>query len=287
MVLAFNIFPLLAAQSSILDAPMRVGLVVLLAGLVCDTVAIVRFAPSRQLRVSPKLWGLRELMIATAALLGVTVLTNAVYAVIALVTHRGIETLAPVILPVELVLRLAALAGFIVFFRRRHLPVAASLGLDATAPVAALGWGVVFGLGSLPPVGAILAASETVCRRLGFEPSEQPIAELFATTDSAAMVVLLTVFAVVIAPVFEEFFFRGFAYPALKQRIGTRRALLIVSAAFAASHLHAPSFVPLFVLALGLGLAYELTGSLLSSIAMHAVFNSVMVAHLFYQRAHT
>ena len=150
-----------------------------------------------------------------------------------------------------------------------------------------MGWGVVFGLGSLPPVGAMLAASEAVCRRLGFEPSDQPIAELFAGTDSTMMVIALTLFALVVAPAFEEFFFRGFAYPALKQRFGTVRALAIVSAAFAASHLHAPSFVPLFVLAIGLGLAYELTGSLLCPVTMHAVFNGVMVARLFYERIHS
>ena len=96
----------------------------------------------------------------------------------------------------------------------------------------------------------------------------------------------LTLFALVVAPVFEEFFFRGFAYPALKEHLGSVRALVIVSAAFAASHLHGPSFVPLFVLALGLGLAYELTGTLLTPITMHAVFNSTMIVQLFYQRAH-
>jgi membrane protease YdiL (CAAX protease family) len=62
--------------------------------------------------------------------------------------------------------------------------------------------------------------------------------------------------------------------------------LVIVSAAFAVSHWHGPSLLPLFVLALGFGLAYELTGSLLAPIIMHAFFNSTMIIQLFYQRAH-
>ena len=71
--------------------------------------------------------------------------------------------------------------------------------------------------------------------------------------------VLIAVFAIVVAPVFEEFFFRGFAYPVLKQRWGTLGALLVVSAVFAVIHFHLPSLGPLFALAVGLGLAYELT----------------------------
>jgi membrane protease YdiL (CAAX protease family) len=60
--------------------------------------------------------------------------------------------------------------------------------------------------------------------------------------------------------------------------------MLIVSAIFALSHAHLPSLVPLFALAIGLALAYELTGSLLVPIGMHALFNAVMVAKLFIER---
>jgi membrane protease YdiL (CAAX protease family) len=53
---------------------------------------------------------------------------------------------------------------------------------------------------------------------------------------------------------------------------------------FAASHMHLPSVAPLFVFALGLGLSYELTGSLLVPITMHALFNAVMVIQLIFER---
>ena len=98
---------------------------------------------------------------------------------------------------------------------------------------------------------------------------------------------LIVGFAVAVAPVFEEFFFRGFAYPALKQRWGTWRALTMVSVVFAAIHFHVPSMGPLFALAVGLGLAYESTGSLLAPITMHALFNATNVAMLLYVRAHS
>jgi len=99
--------------------------------------------------------------------------------------------------------------------------------------------------------------------------------------------VLVSLFAVIVAPVFEELFFRGFVYPVLKQRWGTWKALATVSAIFAVIHQHVPSMGPLFTLALGLGLAYELTGSLLAPIAVHALFNTMNVAVLLYVRAHS
>jgi membrane protease YdiL (CAAX protease family) len=75
-------------------------------------------------------------------------------------------------------------------------------------------------------------------------------------------------------------------YPALKQRFGVWRALSLVSLLFALSHAHLPSLLPLFILALGLGLAYEFTGSLLVPTGMHALFNALMVVKLIFDRAH-
>ena len=125
-----------------------------------------------------------------------------------------------------------------------------------------------------------------LCRLVGIKDEPQPISDLLASSDSMAVVVLIAAFAVVVAPVFEEFFFRGFAYPTLKQRWGTWRGLLVVSALFTVIHFHVPSMGPLFTLAIGLGLAYELTGSLLAPITMHALFNATNVAMVLYIRAH-
>ncbi len=79
--------------------------------------------------------------------------------------------------------------------------------------------------------------------------------------------------------------FRGFAYPALKQRYGMWRGLVIVSLLFAVVHFHTPSVVPLFALGMAFGLAYELTGTLLAPIIMHSLFNTANVLMLFYVRA--
>jgi uncharacterized protein len=262
-----------------------VGLV-LLAGLVCDAALFVRFLPASQLRIQRKPWGLRQLWQAAAAVLGLMLLSNVAYVLIAKVADTDLEEMMPVILPIEILVRLVILASFGIFFRLHRVAISQALGLGSTRPRTAVGLGVAFGLASLPPVGAIMFATDGFCRLFGIQPTEQPITELFMNTNSRLVLTSVTLFALIIAPVFEEFLFRGFAYPALKARLGSVSALVIVSAAFAGSHFHGPSFLPLFVLALGLGLAYELTGTLLTPIIMHAVFNSTMIIQLFYQRAH-
>ena len=93
----------------------------------------------------------------------------------------------------------------------------------------------------------------------------------------AAFLVALAV--IVVAPVTEEFFFRGFFYRALRTRLRVWAAALIDGLVFGALHFQGPnSAVILPVIAVfGVGqcLVYERTGSLFAVIAIHAAFNSV------------
>ena len=81
-------------------------------------------------------------------------------------------------------------------------------------------------------------------------------------------------FAVVIAPVAEEFIFRGVLYPFVKQLGSPRYAFFGINAIFALIHLDAATLVPLFVLALALTWLYERTDNLLAPITAHSLFNA-------------
>ena len=264
------------------------GTILVVLGLICDVIILRRFLPVWQLRIPPKPWGLRVLAGTMLVLAGLLVISNGLYWLLALLLrqHRNLQHLLTFILPMELLLRVGVLAGFAAYFRSRRINLRQAIGLDVLAPGPAAGWGVAFCLASLPPVGAFSFVTTAVYRLLHLEISEQPIIEMFLHTHSAFLLVVLLLFAISVAPVFEEFLFRGFAYPVLKQRFGFWPALLIVSLIFALSHFHGPSFLPLFVFSLGLCLAYELTGSLLAPITMHALFNAIMTLQIFYQRAH-
>jgi membrane protease YdiL (CAAX protease family) len=84
-------------------------------------------------------------------------------------------------------------------------------------------------------------------------------------------------------PVVEEVFFRGYFYVVAKKFFGGIASAIFVSALFAAVHFNLASFPALFILALCLTLAYEVTGSILVPIGMHALFNSSQLAFLAWQ----
>ena len=201
--------------------------------------------------------------------------------------HIDDDQALPWLLSIEMILRIVVLFGFVAVFRRRGIDWRQAVGLRRHSPFRAIILGGISFLATLPPLAVVFVVCTQLCRWLGIDDTPQPIADLLTTSDSVVVVGLIVVFAVAVAPMFEEFFFRGFAYPALKQRWGTWRALAIVSAVFALIHLHIPSMGPLFALAIGLGLSYELTGTLLAPITMHALFNGANVAMALYVRAHS
>ena len=94
---------------------------------------------------------------------------------------------------------------------------------------------------------------------------------------AAAFLVSLAV--IVVAPVAEEFFFRGFFYRALRTRMGVWAAALIDGLVFGALHFQGVDtaiILPVIaVFGVGLCLVYERTGSLFAVIAIHAAFNTV------------
>ncbi len=266
-------------------------------GLLGDLYLLVKFArpalANRQatnqplLKIEPKPWSLHDVLHVT----GVLVLVFGALEVIAMLVikfARVDEAVAlPWLLGMDMLLRLAVLFGFVELFRPRRIDWAVALGLRREPPLRALGLGAVFFVAVLPPLAVVFTVYSKLCHLVGIKDAPQPISDVLATSDSMIVVALIVIFAIIVAPVCEELFFRGFAYPALKQRWGIWVALTTVSAAFAVIHLHLPSLGPLFALAIGLGLSYELTGSLLAPITMHALFNAANVAVLLYVRAHS
>jgi hypothetical protein len=147
-------------------------------------------------------------------------------------------------------------------FRGPHLPRALFLALLVVIIL-------------LPVALGLQQVSAVALTKLGWHPEDQLAVTLLAGTKSWGMRVYLGVFAVVLAPVAEEFIFRGMLYPFVKQLGWPRTAWVGVSFAFALIHDDAATFVPLFVLALALTWLYEKTDNLLAPIAAHSLFNAV------------
>jgi len=122
-----------------------------------------------------------------------------------------------------------------------------------------------------------LLVTSIVYHLLGQQAEQQEMVKLYqnaAKTGDRDIVWQVIVAAVCIAPITEEILFRGYFYPVLKRFAGPLPAALGTAVLFGAIHNNALGMPGLTVLALGLTLAYEWSGSILVSIFMHAWFNA-------------
>ncbi|MFZ1074364.1 MAG: CPBP family intramembrane glutamic endopeptidase [Verrucomicrobiia bacterium] len=133
----------------------------------------------------------------------------------------------------------------------------------------------------LPVALSLQQVSVLLLGKIGVVPEEETAVMLLAGAKSWWARVYLGVFAVVIAPVAEEFIFRGVLYPFVKQLGYPRFAWIGVNFLFALIHMDAAALVPLFVLALALTWLYEKTGNLLAPIAAHSFFNAANLIVLY------
>jgi membrane protease YdiL (CAAX protease family) len=167
----------------------------------------------------------------------------------------------------------------ILFFLRQHqVGWSAAFGFHGPKLKHALLTAVGFIIVVLPVVLLLQGASIHALEKLGWPPEDQAAVKLLTDAKSWWTTLYLGVFAVVIAPVAEEFIFRGMLFPFVKQLGWPKLAWFGVSFLFALIHRNAPTFVPLFVLALALTWLYEKTDNLLAPITAHALFNAANLA---------
>jgi membrane protease YdiL (CAAX protease family) len=136
--------------------------------------------------------------------------------------------------------------------------------------------GIGFGLAFF----AIAFAIELGQSAAGFVPPEDAVVIGPGAGDVGAYLIWL-ISACIIAPVSEEFFFRGYAFYAFNKRHGLYVALFVSSLGFSAIHGSIYSLLPIFVAGIGLALAYYWTDSLVPPIVAHAVNNFIAVTLMY------
>jgi membrane protease YdiL (CAAX protease family) len=181
---------------------------------------------------------------------------------------------------VLLVLIAVALAGFL---RMRKVPVREHFGLRGHLVPRAAGWAALLLPAALPMLLVVASLTQVW---LQSEAVEQEMVKLFRDVirrgdQGAAMQIAFA--GAVLAPITEEFIFRGYFYGVFKRYAGALTSAAVTAALFAASHANLASLPALFVLALCFTVAYEATGSLLVPIGMHALFNSASLSLLYWQ----
>lgn len=143
--------------------------------------------------------------------------------------------------------------------------------------------GLIGYLAVFPPFFLVLVTLVALAHFFVYEPPPHPLIEIFLEEEKEApqVVVYSVILACVIGPFLEEIFFRGFCYPAFKKRWGVGWGLVLSAAFFGLIHQNAFAFLPIFVLGLSLAYLYEKRGTLLPSIVLHVVHNSIFVAYFF------
>jgi membrane protease YdiL (CAAX protease family) len=164
-------------------------------------------------------------------------------------------------------------AGFVlvaVFFARLggRSAMAWQFGLRPTPLWRAVGWIIWVG------VGFVLFS--LLWKAVAHPPEEKVLEQIGTGVLSAAL-------TCVVAPIGEEFLFRGYIFTALRNWRGPWTSAVITGLLFGLVHLgSAPllDLVPLAVLGFALCLLYRRTGSLYPCIALHSLNNSIAFGSL-------
>jgi membrane protease YdiL (CAAX protease family) len=202
----------------------------------------------------------------SAALFGAIVI-----GIVASATGSSIDHLPPAAQITATAFQDVALIGSaLVFARLSGRPRPWQFGLRPTRLWPALGWTVLTWFGFLL-FSAIWVAA------LGIKERDRLPDELGASSSSVALI-SVALLVCVLAPVAEEFFFRGFFFNALRAWKGPLLAAILTGLVFGGVHAGsapAPFLVPLAVLGFGLCLLYWRTGSLYPCIVLHSLNNSL------------
>jgi membrane protease YdiL (CAAX protease family) len=165
----------------------------------------------------------------------------------------------------------ACLIGAALLFARTWAtPAPAQFGLRPTRVLRGIGLAVLAWVAFYVFTAAFIAG-------FGLEPSEEDLAQELGLEGTGGLVGI-AILVTVLAPIAEEFFFRGFFFTALRNWKGLWPAAILTGAVFGAIHAGGsdPAYLaPLGVFGLLLCLLYARTGSLWPCIGLHCANNSV------------
>ena len=110
----------------------------------------------------------------------------------------------------------------------------------------------------------------------------QPIVQLLLKSNiNFVTATTLFIAVVVLAPICEEIFFRGFLFRCIYKNFSLNNSLWISSSIFACAHQHLATFLPLMFLGYLLGFSYAKTGNIFVNIGIHALFNGTNYILIF------
>ncbi|MFW6126210.1 MAG: CPBP family intramembrane glutamic endopeptidase [Chloroflexota bacterium] len=115
---------------------------------------------------------------------------------------------------------------------------------------------------------------------LGWLGMEAPTGWPAELTESGLGLAIAALLAIVVAPVAEEAFFRGFVLAGIGGRVGYGWGVVLSAVLFTVAHMQPLAFLPVFILGLLLGWLYVKTGSIWPCVLTHLAYNSIALAFM-------
>jgi hypothetical protein len=219
----------------------------------------------------PPAW--RAWMAPTAFLvaLAIGIVAQVVVVLIGSIFGSSVQDPTPAVMIVSTVTLDAAFVGSAIgFAQTAGRPTPAQFGLRPTALRPAIGW--------MALAFALYYAFAGLWVQLLHVTEKDKLPLSLGVEQSTIALVAVCVFVTVLAPIAEEFFFRGFFFTALRGWRGPWLAAVATGLTFGAVHLGSapvPYLAPLAVLGFLLCIVRWKTGSLYPCMALHSINNSL------------
>lgn len=254
------------------------GVLIFLVGAVTlDLYFLFRFSGRKRQRTLPGISYLKKHKI-TLPVVALTLLTALFFTVPNQINGSAtgdLPLLSNIILG-SLVYLLAALLLLFFAAYQEKTGVAAFFHAPGGSIRAAALKGLVYGIAAIPPTMFTAVLSNNLIARAGFEIESQPVIEWLTAPDTATGTrFAIFISAVIFAPLAEELIFRGILFPAVLRNNSWIFSAMLTGCIFSLIHFHPPSFLSIFTLSFCFCAGYSVTGSLITPIVMHMVFNGI------------
>jgi hypothetical protein len=133
--------------------------------------------------------------------------------------------------------------------------------------------GLIFGV--LLWVGVSIC--DMVVKKVLGELPIHPYIQKLEMSDSHMIYFVVLTSIIILGPISEEIYFRGFAHTVLKKRYGKSVGIILSSLLFAGVHFNLYWGIQIFLIGIGLALLVESTGSIISVVVAHSSINLLSV----------
>ncbi|MBI5842743.1 MAG: CPBP family intramembrane metalloprotease [Chloroflexi bacterium] len=130
---------------------------------------------------------------------------------------------------------------------------------------------LALGCGLLIGGYAIVIVHNTLLIALGVNTQGETLVSIFNSLDAPGWFLFV---GIILAPLVEEIFFRGFLFQGFREKMGWLKAALLSSLIFSASHLDPAALIPTFVLGFTFSYIFHRTNSLWPGMILHFTVNS-------------